>query len=241
MEVEISPPKSDFPEYSPFLLLSYRILSYFSWERTFDHPRQRLLEAVVGGLHLSTLAIQNILNDAIATFSTHFFDTLTSIVPLFVQLALTLPQSLRLTMFPQSKSESDSQSLYFIPLPTFPLASASDSLSESFKNIFMYMPTNHLLIWTQPTLPFTSPNFPHITLSIYLNLLGQPFTISDAAKQRTSQNARPIVIKLLALLAECNSPQDTPHLPPTFLLNIISPILLPFRSMTHRLVFISSL
>ena len=168
-----------FPEYSNYLLLSFRILSYFSWERTFDHPRQRLLEATAGGLHLSTPTISSLLREAIATFSSHFFDPITSILPLFVQLSLTLPQSLR-SMFPQSRTDSESQSLYLISLPTFPIVHDSDALSESFKNIFLYMPADHLF--------FSSPNMPHITLSICLTLSGKTFTITDPAKRRTSQH-----------------------------------------------------
>ena len=54
---------------------------------------------------------------------------------------------------------------------------------------------------------------PHITLSIYLSLLGHTFTITDPAKRRTSQHTRPIVLKFYALLIECNVVQE--HPPPT--------------------------
>ena len=202
-----------FPAYSTFLLLSYRILSYFSWERTFDHPRQRLLEAIAGGLHLSTPTISTLLREAIATFSSHFFDPITSILPLFIQLALTLPRSLRNTMFPQGRTDSESQSLYSVSLPTFPVVHDSNTLCESFKNIFLYLPDNQLFFWTQPTILFSSPNMSHITLSLYLDLLGKTFPVSDPAKQRTSQNNRPIVLKFYALLLECNTASH--HTPPT--------------------------
>ena len=203
------PSPEPFPDYSSYLLLSYRLLSYFSWERTFDHPRQRLLEATAGGLHLSAPSIFSLLSEAIATFSSNFFDTTTSILPLFAQLSLTLPQSLRLSMFPQSRTDSESQILYFIHLPTFPIVHDSDALSESFENIFLHMPDNHLFIWAQPTLFFSSSNMPHITLSIYLSLLGHAFTITSA-KRRTSQHARPVVLKFYALLIECNVVQEHP-------------------------------
>ncbi|MCV6575201.1 MAG: hypothetical protein OIF58_05650, partial [Cohaesibacter sp.] len=45
------------PFYCPLLLVSYRILAYFTWNRTFSHIRQRLLEAVAGGLHSSAPSI----------------------------------------------------------------------------------------------------------------------------------------------------------------------------------------
>ena len=45
----------DLPVFSPLLLISYRPLAYFTWNRTFSHVRQRLLEAVSGGLHFFSL------------------------------------------------------------------------------------------------------------------------------------------------------------------------------------------
>ena len=113
-------------------------------------------------------------------------------------------------MFPQSRTDTESQFLYHIHLPSFPIAHDSDSLSEAFKNIFTYIPEDTLFIWAQPTLLFSSPNMPHITLSLYLSLLGHNFTITDSAKRRTSQHARPVVLKLYALLIECNIVQDNP-------------------------------
>ena len=62
---------------------------------------------------------------------------------------------------------------------------------KPFKNIFTYTPEDTLFIWAQPTLLFSSPNMPHITLSLYLSLLGHNSTITDSAKRRTSQHARP--------------------------------------------------
>ena len=139
MATEEDPLLDSIPDYSSYLLLSYRLLSYFSWERTFDHPRQRLLEATAGGLHLTAPSISPLLTAAIDTFSPNFFDIATSVISLFTQLSLTLPQSLRLSMFPQSRTDTESQFLYHIHLPSFPLAHDSDSLSETFKNIFTYM------------------------------------------------------------------------------------------------------
>ena len=113
-------------------------------------------------------------------------------------------------MFPQSRTDTESQFLYHIHLSSFPIVHDSDSLSETFKNIFIYMPEDTLFIWAQPTLLFSSPNMHHITLSIYLSLLGHTFTITDSAKRRTSQHARPVVLKLYALLIECNIVQENP-------------------------------
>ena len=45
------------PVFSPLLLVSYRLLAYFTWNRTFTHVRQRLLEAVSGGLHSASLPL----------------------------------------------------------------------------------------------------------------------------------------------------------------------------------------
>ena len=167
MATEEDPLLDSIPDCSSYLLLSYRLLSYFSWERTFDHPRQRLLEATAGGLHLTAPAILPLLTAAIDTFSPNFFDIATSVISLFTQLSLTLPQSLRLSMFPQSRTDTESQFLYRIHLPSFPIAHDSDSLSEAFKNIFTYTPEDTLFIWAQPTLLFSSPNMPHITLFFY--------------------------------------------------------------------------
>ena len=156
-------------------------------------------------------SIFSLLTAAIDTFSSNFFDIATSVViSLFTPLSLTLPQSLRLSMFPQSRTDTESQFLYHIHLPSFPIVHDSDSLSETFKNIFIYMPEDTLFIWAQPTLLFSSPNMPHITLSLYLSLLGHTFTITDSAKRRTSQHARPVVLKLYALLIECNIVQENP-------------------------------
>ena len=160
LATEEDPLLDSIPDYSSYLLLSYRLLSYFSWERTFDHPRQRLLEATAGGLHLTAPSIFSLLTAAIDTFSSNFFDITTSVISLFTQLSLTLPQSLRLSMFPQSRTDTESQFLYHIHLPSFPIVHDSDTLSESFKNIFIYMPEDILFIWAQPTLLFSSPNMP---------------------------------------------------------------------------------
>ena len=52
---------TDLPDFGPSLLLCYRILSYFSWDRHYDHIRQRLMEAVAGGLHSSAPSVSSIL------------------------------------------------------------------------------------------------------------------------------------------------------------------------------------
>ena len=119
-----------------------------------------------------------------------------------------------------------------------------------FKNIFLYLPDNQTFIWTQPTVLFSSPNMAHITLSLYLDLLGKSFPITDPAKQRTSQNNRPIVLRLHSLLLEGYTPSQhalpTPHLliegfqPDISSVKVYDPSLgshiVPLRDLSHLFV-----
>ena len=105
-------------------------------------------------------------------------------------------------------------------------------------------------IWTQPTVLFSSPNMAHITLSLYLDLLGKSFPVTDPAKQRTSQNNRPIVLRLYALLLEGYTPSQhtlpTPHLlsegfqPDISSVKVYDPSLgshiVPLRDLSHLFV-----
>ena len=70
VDMDIASPLTvhDLPVFSPLLLVSYRLLAYFTWNRTFTHVRQRLLEAVSGGLHSASPAILPILTQCIDTF-----------------------------------------------------------------------------------------------------------------------------------------------------------------------------
>ena len=83
----------DLPVFSPLILISYRLLAYFTWNRTFSHVRQRLLEAVSGGLHSSSPAILPILTQCIDTFDPRTFTPLPSFTQTFMQLCLGLPKT----------------------------------------------------------------------------------------------------------------------------------------------------
>ena len=76
------------PPHAAALLVSYRLLAYLSWPNEYDHPRQRLLEAIAGGLHLRAL-------DALGPYLTAALDDFPRIFsPLFNQL-LSLTSSRR--------------------------------------------------------------------------------------------------------------------------------------------------
>ena len=93
-------PPLELPEHCPSLLLCYRIFAYFSWDRDYDHVRQRLLEAVAGGLHSSAPSIHTILVKALNSFHSYTFYPLPPFIPLFTQLCLGLPDYLQKELFP---------------------------------------------------------------------------------------------------------------------------------------------
>ena len=51
------PPPFHPPPHALSLIACYRFLSYLTWTTDHDHPRQRLLEAVAGGLHLQNIQL----------------------------------------------------------------------------------------------------------------------------------------------------------------------------------------
>lgn len=92
--------QTDLPDFCPSLLLCYRILSYFSWDRNYDHIRQRLMEAVAGGLHSSAPSVLSILQKALDSFHSYTFVPLPDIMSFFTQLCQRLPSDLQIELFP---------------------------------------------------------------------------------------------------------------------------------------------
>lgn len=75
------------PPHAAALLVSYRLLAYLTWPNEFDHPRQRLLEAIAGGLHLNAMeALGPYLTAALDDFPENFF---TSVQPISVFTLIT--------------------------------------------------------------------------------------------------------------------------------------------------------
>ena len=187
--------------FSPFLLLCYRLLSYYPWAESFDHPRQKLLTCVAGGLHLADQLIIPFLTSAIRSFSEDYFSHCSNILTLFNKLTVGLPTKIINSFFPQTISQQGPQTFYLIMLPSFPLSNNADDLLKSFQNIFSYLPP-HISIKIVSTLLFTSPIFPQLPLFIALLCLSANCTITGDAKARTSESKRPLVIRLCSILLE---------------------------------------
>ena len=187
--------------YSPFLLLCYRLLSYYPWDESFDHPRQKLLLCVAGGLHLANELIKPFLTAAIQSFSEDYFSHCSNILTLFNKLTVGLPTRIIGSFFPQTISHQGPQTFYLIMLPSFPLSDNADDLLKSFQNIFSYLPP-HTSLKIVPTLLFSSPTFSQLSLFIVLLCLSTNCTITCEAKARTSENKRPLVIRLCSILLE---------------------------------------
>ena len=187
--------------FSPFLLLCYRLLSYYPWSESFDHPRQKLLCCIAGGLHLADQLILPFLTAAISSFAEDYFSHFPNILTLFNKLTVGLPTKIINSFFPQTISQHGPQTLYLTPLPSFPLANNADELLKSFQNIFSYLPPG-TSIKIVSTLLFISPIFSQLTLFIVLLCLSTNCTITSDARARTSESKRPLVIRLCSILLE---------------------------------------
>ena len=201
MDIVSSLTVHDLPIFSPLLLISYRLLAYFTWNRTFSHVRQRLLEAVSGGLHSSSPAILPILTQCIDTFDPRTFTPLPSFTQTFMQLCLGLPEDLQKELFPTLLTPTKRSSSPIIYLESFPLVTSSDQLCHEFKRIFDYLPESSKLIFSQPSLIFCCSTFSNIQKSHFLELFLSKIPIQES-KANTSEPTRPIVLRLAALMLE---------------------------------------
>ena len=200
--------------FSPFLLLCYRLLSYYPWAESFDHPRQKLLTCVAGGLHLADQLILPFLTSAIQSFSEDYFSHCSNILTLFNKLTVGLPTNIINSFFPQTISQHGPQTFYLTILPSFPLSDNADDLLKSFQNIFYYLPPN-ISIKIGSTLLFTSPIFSQLPLFIVLLCLSANCTITSDARARTSESKRSLVIRLCSILLEIpgnSPPSESQHL-----------------------------
>ena len=200
--------------HSHLLLMCYRLLSYFSWSKDFDHPRQRLLNCVAGGLHLADPLIIPFLSAALNTFADDYFSPPLTTLSLFNKLSLGLPESVLNALFPTTLPNQPTQILYLIPIPSFPHSTDIDQLKLYFSQIFDYMPPGLAISLTQSTLLFSSENLALLHLPILAELLSSTFTITSASRKRTSEAKRPLVLKLMSIVIEPDAPDQNGHLPP---------------------------
>ena len=202
MDIVSSLTVHDLPIFSPLLLVCYRLLAYFTWNRTFSHVRQRLLEAVSGGLHSSSPAILPILTQCKDTFDPRTFTPIPSFTQTFMQLCLGLPEDLQKELFPTLLTPTKRSSSPIIYLESFPLVTSSDQLCHEFKRIFDYLPESSKLIFSQPSLIFCCSTFSNIQKSHFLELFLSKIPITEESKANTSEPTRPIVLRLAALMLE---------------------------------------
>ena len=218
MEEELSAPSADstsFP-HSNFLLMCYRLLSYFAWPKDFDHPRQRLLNcvSVAGGLHLADSLIVPFLSAALDTFAEDYFSPPQTTLSLFHKLSLGLPASVINALFPTALPNQPIQHLYFIPIPLFPQSTDISQLQLYFSQIFDYMPPGLYISITQSTLLFSSESLALLHLPILAEMLSSTFTITSDSKKRTSEAKRPLVLRLMSIVIEPDTPDQNGHLSP---------------------------
>ena len=191
--------------HSALLLMCYRILAYFAWPKNFDHPRQKLLNCVAGGLHLSDPLIKPILSAALETFADDYFSHPITTLSLLNKLSIGLPASVITALFPKTLTDNPTQTLYCIPIPSFPQTTDADQLKLAFSQIFNSMPTDLAISITQSTLLFSSDNLALLHLPIIAELISTSFTITLDSRKRTSESKRPLVLKLVSVLIESDS------------------------------------
>ena len=216
MEEELPAPSADstsFP-HSNFLLMCYRLLSYFAWPNDFDHPRQRLLNCVAGGLHLADSLIVPFLSAALDTFAEDYFSPPLTTLSLFHKLSLGLPASVINALFPTALPNQPIQHLYFIPIPLFPQSTDISQLQLYFSQIFDYMPLGLSISITQSTLLFSSESLALLHLPILAEMLSSTFTITSDSKKRTSEAKRPLVLRLMSIVIEPATPDQNGCLSP---------------------------
>ena len=140
-EEELPPPSQPPPFHPPphalSLIACYRFLSYLTWITDHDHPRQRLLEAVAGGLHLQNIQlIGPYLAAALDSYEENFF-TSTLPLPMLQLIANDFHSSTANTLFSSTRDESSSLTLSsIIPLPNLPTITNLQEAQNAFANIF---------------------------------------------------------------------------------------------------------
>ena len=192
------------PPHAAALLVSYRLLAYLTWPNEYDHPRQRLLEAIAGGLHLNALeALGPYLTAALDDFPENFF---TSVQPISVFNLITqdFHPSISSTLFSSLLMDSSTDPILspILPLPHLPPAATEQELTHAFSNIFNYLPSDAHLKIGHTTFIFSSPQSSTIALTDIFPLMGSSFTISPPAKLRTSDHNRNMTLKLHAVYLE---------------------------------------
>ena len=195
------------PPHAAALLVTYRLLAYLTWPNEFDHPRQRLLEAIAGGLHLRALdALGPYLTAALDDFPEDFF---TSVQPIAVFNLITedFHPSISSTLFSSLHSDTSTDPVLspIIPLPHLPPATTEQELTHAFSNIFNYLPSDTHLKIGHTTFIFSSPQSSVIHLTDIFPLMGTSFTISAPAKLRTSDHNRNMTLKLHAVYLEISA------------------------------------
>lgn len=202
------------PAFCPLLLVSYRLLAYFTWNCTFSHIRKRLLETSAGGLHSSALSIFPILSECLKTFDSRLFTPLPSFIQAFMQISFGFPDDLQKELFPILFTNNNRTPSPIIHLEHFPVVSNSTQLSLEFSRIFDYLPDATKLIFTQSSLLFACPEFANIQKSHFLEFFSNNITTSEESKTKTSETNRPIVLRFSLLLLESTIVGDVSTSPP---------------------------
>ena len=198
------------------------LLSYLPWTDSSSHARQRLLECVAGGLHLNNHNIASFLQAALDTFPVQDFFTPSNVLANFSLICSGLPDWASNTLFckqffPQPPL-TPPPPLPVLSLPTFPQTTTTADLHDTFLDIFTYFENDFSINLLNPAFICSSPSFPLTSSSLILQTISHRFSLSDEAKQRTSQPNRPIVLRLCSVLLEL-FPHQLMTLPtPTFLL-----------------------
>ena len=252
MDIDHLPPIFDplsIP-HAPILLTCYRILSYLPWTDSSPHARQRLLECVAGGLHLNNHNIAPFLQAALDTFPAQDFFTPSNVLTNFALICSGLPDwasnALFCKQFFPKPSLEPSPPIPVIQLPTFPQTTSISDLHDAFLDIFTYLECDFSIDLLNPAFLCSSPSFPLTLSSLILQTISHRFSLSDEAKQRTSQPNRPIVLRLCSVLLELSpSPLTPSFLPISLLKNIIPthpplPYIVPLRGSTSSLSLSSS-
>ena len=97
-----------------------------------------------------------------------------------------------------------------IQLPTFLQTTTISDLHDAFLDIFNYLEHDFSNDLLNPAFLCSSPSFPLTLSSLILQTISHRFSLSDEAKQRTSQPNRPIVLRLCSVLLELSPSTDIP-------------------------------
>ena len=186
----------------------------FPWTDSSPHARQRLLECVAGGLHLNNHNITPFLQAALDTFPVQDFFTPSNVLTSFALICSGLPDwasnALFCKQFFPKPSLVPSPPIPVIQLPTFPQTTTIADLHDAFLDIFTYLEGDFSIDLLNPAFLCSSPSFPLTLSSLILQTISHRFSLSDEAKQRTSQPNRPIVLRLCSVLLELSPSTDIP-------------------------------